>query len=233
MTALTLALVLLAAIPAPESFWPATVVGWITVVGFIGGSVVYLIDRGRREEKINGWGKRVDETAGELAHIRGVQEEHARVMAGIVAAQERITEALGEAKKSAEDCETTAERHAIELGTKVDDMRRSIEGKIGGFAERLAGVERIVVSVFLAAVSILMVLIAVLMRNWLPTAEQTRVLIGVAAVVLTMMGFDVLQFIGKRFSDASYAAAKNPTQPVSVDTPSVPPPSDAKDGDKP
>lgn len=89
---------------------------------------------------------------------------------------------------------------------------------------------RIVVSVFLAAVSIVMVLAAVLWKNWLPTAEQTRVLIGVAGVVLTMMGFDVLQFIGKRFSDATYAAAKNPSQPVSVDTPAVPVAASASDG---
>lgn len=80
---------------------------------------------------------------------------------------------------------------------------------------------RIIVSVFLAAVSIMLVLVAVLLRNWLPTAEQTKVLIGVAGVVLTMMGFDVLQFASKRFSDATYAAAKNPSQPVSVDTPPV------------
>lgn len=89
---------------------------------------------------------------------------------------------------------------------------------------------RIIVSVFLAAVSIMLVLVAVLLRNWLPTAEQTKVLIGVAGVVLTMMGFDVLQFIGKRFSDATYAAAKNPSQPVSVDTPPVPVAASASDG---
>jgi hypothetical protein len=142
VTALSLAFVLLVSIPAPESFWPATVVGWITVAGFVAGSIVYLIDRGRREEKINGWGKRVDDTASALEHIRGTQEEHARLMAGIVATQERITEALGESRRASEDCESNAERHSIEIGVKVDEMRRSIEDKIGKFGERLAGVER-------------------------------------------------------------------------------------------
>jgi hypothetical protein len=81
---------------------------------------------------------------------------------------------------------------------------------------------RIVVSVNLAALSIVLIVVGILFRGWTPNAEQQRVLVGVAGVVLTMMGFDVLQFIGKRFSDATYAAAKNPSQPVSVDTPAAP-----------
>jgi hypothetical protein len=123
-------------------FWPVTIVGWITALGFIGGLALYLIDRGKREEKINGWGRRVDETVEEMRKVSGKQEEHARLMASIVADQVRITEALGEAKKGAEDCEASSERHTIEIGVKVDEMRRSIEGKISAFGERLAGVER-------------------------------------------------------------------------------------------
>lgn len=142
MTALTLALVLLVSIPAPESFWPATVVGWITVAGFLVGAVVYLIDRGRREEKINGWGKRVDETVTEMANIRGIQEQHARLMDGIVSAQERIAEALGDAKRASEGCEANAEQYTREIGAKVDEMRRSMEAKMAVLGERMAGVER-------------------------------------------------------------------------------------------
>lgn len=140
---LTIAMVLLIALPEPPAaFWPTTVVGWITVLGFIGILIGYIVERTRRDEKINGWGARVDEFGKELATVRGTQEEHAKVMAGIVAAQERIVEELGKATKAAEDCEATSERHTLELGSKVDDMRRSIEAKIGQFGERLAGVER-------------------------------------------------------------------------------------------
>lgn len=89
---------------------------------------------------------------------------------------------------------------------------------------------RIVVSIVLAATSILMILTAMLLKGWEPTAMQLKVLTGIGAGVLTMMGFDVLQFVGKRFSDATYAAAKNPTQPVSVETPPAPMPTAAPDG---
>lgn len=141
-TTLGLALVLLMAVPDPPPFWPATVIGWITAAGFLGGAYLYVVDRGKREEKINGWGKRVDETVEEVAKVKAKQEEHARVMSGIVETQERIAEALGEAKQTAEDCRNDASDHARELGVKVDEMRRSIEGKISAFGERLAGVER-------------------------------------------------------------------------------------------
>lgn len=87
---------------------------------------------------------------------------------------------------------------------------------------------RIIVSVVLAAIGVVGVLIALLLNNWLPTPEQMRVLEGVSIVVLTMMGFDVLQFVGKRFSDATYVAAKNstptPPDPPLADLP-VPDPS--------
>lgn len=123
-------------------FWPVTIVGWITTLGFIGGLSLYLIDRGKREEKINGWGRRVDETVEEMTKVKGRQEGHERLMASIVADQVRITEALGKAVRAAEDCESGSERRTIEIGVKVDEMRRSIETKIGAFGERLAGVER-------------------------------------------------------------------------------------------
>lgn len=78
---------------------------------------------------------------------------------------------------------------------------------------------RIVASVWIAGLVILALVVAMLFFGWQPSALQLKVLTGIAGVVLTMMGFDVLQFIGKRFSDATYAAAKNPSQPVIVDTP--------------
>jgi hypothetical protein len=65
------------------------------------------------------------------------------------------------------------------------------------------------------------VLLAMLWKNWTPNPMQYKVLIGIAGVLLTMQGFDVIQFASKRFSDKDYAAAKNPTQPVKVDTPPV------------
>lgn len=82
---------------------------------------------------------------------------------------------------------------------------------------------RIIASVLLACIGVVIVLLAIVWHNWFPTSEQVRVLAGLATVVLTMMGFDVLQFVGKRFSDTGYAAAKNPSapSPVNVEAPST------------
>ena len=70
---------------------------------------------------------------------------------------------------------------------------------------------RILVSIGLAVVHSTAVVFGMVVWNWQPTPVQLRVLTGVAASILTMMGFDVLQFVAKRFSDAGYAAAKRGT----------------------
>ena len=78
---------------------------------------------------------------------------------------------------------------------------------------------RIVVSIILASFLSLILTLGVTLLHWEPTAMQLKVLLGLGGGILTMMGFDVLQFVGKRFSDAGYQAAKNsslppPAQPV-------------------
>ena len=50
---------------------------------------------------------------------------------------------------------------------------------------------------------------AILFFGWQPNVLQLKVLSGIATSVLTMMGFDVVQFVGKRFSDAGYLAARS------------------------
>ncbi|MEP6990081.1 MAG: hypothetical protein ABJA80_04055 [bacterium] len=79
---------------------------------------------------------------------------------------------------------------------------------------------RILASVAGAVVNITAIMFAILVLKWEPTAMQLKVLTGCAGVLLTMMGFDVIQFIGKRFSDSGYAAAKSGPSPVNVEAPS-------------
>lgn len=79
---------------------------------------------------------------------------------------------------------------------------------------------RIIVSVGLAGFTVIVCLIGVTFINWLPTDPQITVLKGIGAGLLLMMGLDVAQFIGKRFSDAGYAAAKS-TPAVAVGGPST------------
>ena len=84
---------------------------------------------------------------------------------------------------------------------------------------------RIVVSIGAVTTNITGINVAILL-GWEPTPMQLKVLLGEAGVFLTMMGFDVAQFASKRFTDAGYAAAKNPSQPVQTDVPSPAPATD-------
>lgn len=81
---------------------------------------------------------------------------------------------------------------------------------------------RIVTSLALAIVCVPAILGAILFLDWQPKSGQLLVLGYMAAFALTMMGFDVAQFVAKRFSDASYATAKNPApSSVTVEAPST------------
>lgn len=75
---------------------------------------------------------------------------------------------------------------------------------------------RILDSIGLANFVVVVVMVGVTIKDWEPSEMQFKVLIAVGALILTMMGFDVIQFASKRFSDAGLAAAKNPTQPVAT-----------------
>jgi hypothetical protein len=78
---------------------------------------------------------------------------------------------------------------------------------------------RILVSITLAAELILSLQFAMLALAWSPTPAQKWVLLGIGGGILTMMGFDVIQFASKRFSDSGYAKNANPAP---VGTPVAP-----------
>jgi hypothetical protein len=68
---------------------------------------------------------------------------------------------------------------------------------------------RIVVSIALAAFMIVTGWTAMLFFAWVPSGTQMHLIYIFGGTVLTMMGFDVAQFVGKRFTAAEYVAAKN------------------------
>jgi hypothetical protein len=84
---------------------------------------------------------------------------------------------------------------------------------------------RIITSVIVTAIGMLGLLIALLFFRWEPTALQLKLLEGEALVALTMMGFDVIQYIGKRFSDKDYATARAsvamPAVNVTAESPAI------------
>lgn len=75
---------------------------------------------------------------------------------------------------------------------------------------------RMIVSIALAAQLVVFVEFGMLVQGWEPTAMQYKVLTGIAFLILIMMGYDVAQFIGKRFTEADFVAAKTGSQPIPV-----------------
>jgi hypothetical protein len=67
---------------------------------------------------------------------------------------------------------------------------------------------RIIVSIALAVVDSQLLIIGILFQKWEPTAMQLKVLIGIGAMILTMMGFDVAQFIAAAKAGIAAAAAE-------------------------
>lgn len=71
---------------------------------------------------------------------------------------------------------------------------------------------RILVSIVLAILYVLVVLGGTMLGKF----TETSAINTVAMFLLAMMGLDVAQFIGKRFSDTGYAAAKQGTTTIAV-----------------
>jgi hypothetical protein len=80
---------------------------------------------------------------------------------------------------------------------------------------------RIVVSVVVAAVLLTLLTAAVVFVGFKPDDGQMRLLYAMGGLLGAMMSLDVLQFVGKRFSDAEYVSAKKGPSPVTVEAPST------------
>ena len=108
-----------------------------------------LIDRvknrgkkeGVDEATVNGLGVRISKTETNIDRLFGQFAEHQRTVDRVLGANENLLKEIGHAEKGASQCREDYERFTIEIGTKVDDMRRELSGKIGELAIQLKGVE--------------------------------------------------------------------------------------------
>lgn len=76
---------------------------------------------------------------------------------------------------------------------------------------------RIIVSLVLAVIYVLVILAGAVLGKQMPMEALNTA----GLFIFGMMGVDAAQFIGKRFSDYNYAAAKNAQPQVSVAAPST------------
>lgn len=86
---------------------------------------------------------------------------------------------------------------------------------------------RIIVSIALAVEVVNLVTIAMLFFMWEATSTQFKILMGIGIGILTMMGFDVWQFVQKRKTEVDYVTARQGPSPVTVVTDDTKPAPDA------
>jgi biopolymer transport protein ExbB/TolQ len=141
MTTLALALVLLIALPATEAFWPTTVVGWITVVGFLAGLVSGLWAYAKFLAHLNGLGARVDAVEKEQTAAKERDENLSRAMERMTRAQEQLLEKLGAAEHKSDRCSEDMEQYTREVGSQIHELTKLIQHEGREAGERLKGVE--------------------------------------------------------------------------------------------
>src|SRR5688500_12710418 len=76
---------------------------------------------------------------------------------------------------------------------------------------------RIMASVVTTCIICIMLVAAILFFGWEPNAIQMMVLYAVGGGLRTMMGYDVVQFVGKRWTDIDFQKARNPPGKVDVE----------------
>ena len=128
-----------------SSFWPVTISGWITMFVSIGTLIVVVVGSivgySKWLAKINGLGARVKKVEDEQVKIRAVQDERGLQFERLLTQHEALIEAVAGAKKSAEQCSTDSEQHAMMIGAKVDELRGANNRMELSISQRLTAVE--------------------------------------------------------------------------------------------
>lgn len=80
---------------------------------------------------------------------------------------------------------------------------------------------RILISCLIAASLSHIIVIAMVFYSYTPTPTHITVLTGLLFGLLTMMGFETISLLGKRWTDIDYTRAKNPPTQVIAPPPST------------
>lgn len=113
-----------------EGWLPTTATGWITTVGFIGLLGKEIWKRGQKEAvseaAFNGMGARVTAAEKKNEQLFGQFQEHQRTVDRILLSNEKLLLEIGHAERSAQQCRDDTDRYTIEIGSKVDTLRREV-----------------------------------------------------------------------------------------------------------
>lgn len=102
-------------------------------------------NRGKKEgvdeTTVNDFGARVGKVEAANKVFEGQFSEHQRQLAEVLAQNGQLLREIGHAEKGADQCREDTEKFAINIGVKVDEMRRELSGKIGDLTVQLEGVK--------------------------------------------------------------------------------------------
>lgn len=135
-----LAILFLQAVKA-ESFWPVTVVGWLTMGGLLlgvgGGAYSYM----RALANLNGLGARVTELAESDKALAVIVTRLERVSERLIDDNKYLHEKVGEATRSADGCKDEVVDLRTVVAGHLSDTRREADAKISDVRERVRALE--------------------------------------------------------------------------------------------
>jgi hypothetical protein len=128
-----------------ESWVPNNLVGVLTAISVGGLLIEKLVNRGKKqgvdESTVNGMGVRITKVEADNKRLEGQFQEHQRSVDRVLLQNEGLLKEIGKAENAASRCGDDMERYTIQVGAKVDDMRRELSGKIGDLTVQLEGVK--------------------------------------------------------------------------------------------
>lgn len=128
-----------------ESWVPNNLVGVLTAISVGGLLIEKLVNRGKKqgvdESTVNGMGLRITKVEADNKRLEGQFAEHQRSVDRVLLQNEGLLKEIGKAENAAARCGDDMERYTIQVGTKVDEMRRELSGKIGDLTVQLEGVK--------------------------------------------------------------------------------------------
>jgi len=127
--------------PAPDAVWPATVTGWVTLLGLLAGLLGSIIAFSKFLGKLNGLGDRVNacEKTEERHSERIIALE--RLMDRSIDDRANLHRETGEARHAAEECNEGNIVLKADIVGAINDMRHAMTNELGQLRERIKAVE--------------------------------------------------------------------------------------------
>ncbi len=132
------------ALPTPrDGFWPVTVVGWITTVGFIMTILGGVFALGKFYQALNGFGARLTDAEKALEESKGDRSAIHRMLERVLTQHEALIERLGENRRTTEKCSEDTVELGIQIGSKIDVLGHRLNEINLNLSQRIKAVETV------------------------------------------------------------------------------------------